>query len=123
VSTLALQEARILLALHAVTHAADFCRSGHPRLGRGPDVLRRALWFRGVVFGLVVEVGHDQPPFPSEACSLSAAYWMASTILLYPVQRQRLPEMACRISGSLGLGFLARKALAHRIMPGVQKPH
>src|SRR5215208_2552414 len=41
----------------------------------------------------------------------------------YPVQRQRLPEMASRISRSVGLGFLSRNSVPVMIMPGVQNPH
>src|SRR5215470_203396 len=40
----------------------------------------------------------------------SAAYWTALTILTYPVQRHRLPEIAQRISSSLGAGLCCKRA-------------
>ena len=39
------------------------------------------------------------------------------------MQRQRLPEIAQRISSSLGSGFSASSATDVSIIPGVQKPH
>ena len=41
----------------------------------------------------------------------AAACCTALTMFTYPVQRHRLPEMAQRISSSLGLGFFSRNAL------------
>ena len=49
-----------------------------------------------------------------------AAYCTASTMCWYPVQRQRLPESALRISASLGLLFRCSRSTAARIIPGVQ---
>ena len=52
-----------------------------------------------------------------------AADSTASTIFLYPVQRQTFPRSACLISGRVGLEFRSSKAFALRSMPGVQNPH
>ena len=41
----------------------------------------------------------------------------------YPVQRQRLPDSASRISSSLGLGTRASRSAVATTRPGVQKPH
>ena len=88
VVALAADEARVFLALHGVTHAADFCI--------GPGSV------------------HGAPPIFWAAC------WTAFTILRYPVQRHRLPEIAWRISCSLGLRFCSSSALHVMSMPGVQ---
>src|SRR4029453_16344472 len=48
---------------------------------------------------------------------------IASSILGYVPQRQRLPAMRCRISSRDGSGELATSAAADTICPGVQKPH
>ena len=42
---------------------------------------------------------------------------------LHPVQRQRLPESASRISSSVGLALCWRRSAAATTSPGVQKPH
>ena len=42
--------------------------------------------------------------------SFAAAYWMDFTMFTYPVHRQRLPEIAQRISPSVGLGVFLRNA-------------
>src|SRR3990172_350001 len=52
-----------------------------------------------------------------------AAICTASTICWYPVQRQRFPSRAWRISASVGCGFRLSSWYADRIIPGVQKPH
>ena len=44
-------------------------------------------------------------------------------MFLYPVQRQIAPEIAVRISSSLGSGFSSSSARAVISIPGVQKPH
>src|SRR5262245_16384744 len=90
VGPLAAQEARVFLSLDRMAHAADF--GGRSR--------RR----------------HFSPP----SRSFAAAYWYALTMLTYPVHRHRLPEMACRISSSVGLELLLRKAYPAISMPGVQ---
>src|SRR4029079_19040334 len=54
---------------------------------------------------------------------LSAASFTASTMCWYPVQRQRLPERAWRISASVGSGFSSRNGTRVIRKPGVQKPH
>ncbi len=41
----------------------------------------------------------------------------------YPVQRQIAPEIAVRISRSVGSGFSSSSARVVISMPGVQKPH
>ena len=41
----------------------------------------------------------------------------------YPVQRQRFPDIASRISASLGFALAASSAVPVISMPGVQKPH
>ena len=53
----------------------------------------------------------------------AAAVRTALTIFMYPVQRQRLPESAQRISSSVGSGLASSSATEVIIMPGVQKPH
>ena len=50
-------------------------------------------------------------------------HWIALMIGSYPVQRQRFPERAMRISSSSGLGFFSSSAYADINIPGVQKPH
>src|SRR5207253_1496022 len=72
------------------------------RVAHSSDVGRRA--------GL-----HQAPP-----CSAAAACWTALTMFTYPVQRQRLPEIARRMSSSLGFGCFSRKATLVISMPGVQ---
>ena len=52
--------------------------------------------------------------------SFSAACCTALTMLTYPVQRQRFPEIASRISSSLGFLFRSSSATLVIIMPGVQ---
>ena len=54
---------------------------------------------------------------------MAAAFCTALMIFTYPVQRHRFPERASRISSSEGSFFSSSKALADRIIPGVQKPH
>jgi hypothetical protein len=49
-----------------------------------------------------------------------AALWTAFTMVWYPVQRQRFPLMARRISGGEGLGDFANKSCAAMSNPGVQ---
>lgn len=46
-----------------------------------------------------------------------------SIILVYPVQRQKLPSSPFRICSSVGLGLASRSTFEDKIMPGVQKPH
>ena len=53
----------------------------------------------------------------------AAAARTDSTIPWYPVQRQRFPRSACRISSSLGDPLRESRSAAVRMMPGVQKPH
>ena len=53
----------------------------------------------------------------------SAAMRMASSIFLYPVQRQILPWMAFFTSCLEGFKFTSSRDLAEMIMPGIQKPH
>ena len=57
------------------------------------------------------------------AASYSAAQRTALTMFLYPVQRQMAPEIAVRISWSVGSGFSSSRARAVINMPGVQNPH
>ena len=51
-----------------------------------------------------------------------AASAIAFTICVYPVHRQRLPEIDVRISSSVGEGFRARRSFALINIPGVQNP-
>ena len=44
-------------------------------------------------------------------------------MFLYPVQRQIAPEIAVRISCSVGSGFSSSRARAVISIPGVQNPH
>ena len=53
---------------------------------------------------------------PAATCTASRIFW-------YPVQRQRLPESASRISSSDGSGTRRRRSAAATTKPGVQKPH
>ena len=52
--------------------------------------------------------------------STPAAVWTARTMLWYPVQRQRLPSSACRISSSVGFGVSSRRLTVAMMNPGVQ---
>ena len=61
--------------------------------------------------------------FAIRAASCSAAQRTARTMFEYPVQRQIAPEIAVRISSSVGSGFASSSARAVMIIPGVQKPH
>ena len=97
---LALDKARVFLALHAVAHAADRCRRGHAHivggLDRGRAAGRRGRVILGAVgqmaraiaiFALIKRdegiflVAHTVTSSCGCACSFSAAYWIASTIL------------------------------------------
>ena len=101
VGALAADEARVLLALQ--TAEADRA------LGSGARE--------------VLDVdGHAQTPCLA-AASCSAAQRTALTMFLYPVQRQMAPEIATRISCSVGFGFSSRSARAVISIPGVQNPH
>ena len=48
---------------------------------------------------------------------------MASSIFLYPVQRQIFPRIAFFTSSALGFGSLSKSPLAQSTMPGMQNPH
>src|SRR5439155_5316658 len=48
---------------------------------------------------------------------------IASSIFGYVPQRQRFPDIACRISSRVGAGLAATSADADTIWPGVQNPH
>ena len=52
-----------------------------------------------------------------------AARWTASRIFWYPVQRQRFPESASRISSSVGSAVRLSRSAVATTSPGVQKPH
>src|SRR5215472_16349014 len=53
----------------------------------------------------------------------AAPSMIASTMLWYPVQRQRLPSRYSRTSRSDGLGLFLTRSRALMIIPGVQNPH
>src|SRR6266576_2787289 len=53
----------------------------------------------------------------------AAAIRTASKIFAYPVQRQRFPDRASRMSSSLGYTFRASRSAVATTSPGVQKPH
>ena len=53
----------------------------------------------------------------------SAACSTASSILVYPVQRQMFPPSACLNSSSVRSGFSSTSTFDAMIKPGVQKPH
>jgi hypothetical protein len=97
VVALAADEARVLLALQAAEADGS--------LGRG-----------------VLNGGHAQLPCRA-AASWSAAHRTAATMFLYPVQRQMPPEIAVRISWSVGSGFSSSSARVVISIPGVQNPH
>ena len=59
----------------------------------------------------------------SRSPSLDAASITESMIFTYPVHLQRLPETASWTSSRVGEGFSSSRALAARIIPGVQNPH
>src|SRR5262249_18911931 len=63
----------------------------------------------------------DSVTFPHEPSR--AARRTASKIFSYPVQRQRLPESASRISSSDGSGERSSRSAAATTRPGVQNPH
>src|SRR5690606_29897719 len=52
-----------------------------------------------------------------------AQSWIALTICVYPVHRQRLPRIYSRTSFSEGFGFSSNRAFPMTTMPGVQNPH
>jgi len=54
---------------------------------------------------------------------ISAARRTDLTMFWYPVQRQRLPEIASRASASVGSWFSSRYAVMVVRKPGVQNPH
>ena len=64
--------------------------------------------------------GH--PPAPRSR-TISAARSTDLTMFWYPVQRQRLPEIASLASASVGSGFSRRYAVMVVRKPGVQNPH
>ena len=53
----------------------------------------------------------------------AAARRTASRIFWYPVQRQRFPERASRISSSVGSAVRLSRSAVATTSPGVQKPH
>ena len=54
---------------------------------------------------------------------LSAAANTASIILVYPVQRHKLPQRYFLTCSSVGFGFSSSSAFTVMIIPGVQYPH
>ena len=84
VVALALQEARILLALHPDTHRLT---------GFGLDAHDKCSAIR----------------VTRQAASACAACCTALTMFWYPVQRQRLPARPSRMSASLGFGVFFRR--------------
>ena len=95
----------------------DPCRraSDHLHGALGPAVERILLdddpLLRVLAFDLLL--GADQ----------SRHVEIASSIFGYAPQRQRLPDMAWRISSRLGAGVSPTSAEAETIWPGVQNPH
>src|SRR5689334_17205048 len=82
---------------------------------------------------LVVHIGApaaQQPQVLDPLDGLADHFWYAlrasytaSTIGMYPVQRQRLPESTSRMRALSASGSSLRSACAVVSMPGVQKPH
>ena len=95
--------------LHGVLFDNAFAQDGPVVLTGDGDIHRAFFLYSDFCFFHSLT-----PPFASRAIST------ALMILLYPVQRQRLPDMARRISSSVASGFLSSSALAERTMPGVQ---
>ena len=92
-------------------------RSSSLRFSRPKPIGRSA-----VAVGRFSTVAILTPPVSSSA-SCSAAHWTAATMFLYPVQRQIAPEIAVRISASVGCGFSSSSARLVISIPGVQNPH
>jgi hypothetical protein len=90
----------------AADHLARACGPRRDRVFFDHDPL-----FRVVAFDFLL--GTDQ----------SRHVRIASSILGYAPQRQRLPAIACRISSRVGWGVASTSAAAETICPGVQKPH
>src|SRR5882762_7064684 len=61
--------------------------------------------------------------FRRDAHNDAAAIRTASKIFAYPVQRQRFPDRASRMSSSLGYTLRASRSAVATTSPGVQKPH
>ena len=62
---------------------------------------------------------HDRAP-SANTCAASST---PSTMLWYPVHRQRFEATATRISSFVGDGLSCRNAYDDIMKPGVQKPH
>ena len=95
-------------------HANEFDVVGVFAFARGKALVFNAL------YGLT-DVCHSTAALVS--FNFLAAHWIERTMLWYPVQRQKLPSSACRISVSEGSGLFCNKSAAAMIMPGVQNPH
>ena len=97
---------------------ADRARRGHVVDVRAvPGEERRvlaALDGRADVAGLLRRGAHDDRPI------VVAASWTATTMLWYPVQRQRFPSRPSRIAASLVASPCSISDTAAITMPGVQ---
>jgi hypothetical protein len=58
--------------------------------------------------------------FSRMAQTMDFGFNLFYSLFMYPVHRQRLPEMAWRMSSSVGCGFRSSKADEVIIIPGVQ---
>ena len=112
-------------ALHAgvCVRAADDDHADRARRGHVVDVravageerrVLAALDGRADVAGLLRRGAHDARPI------VAAASWTATTMLWYPVQRQRLPSRPSRMAASLVASPCSISDTAAITMPGVQ---
>jgi len=72
------------------------------------EMLQRRATEQGFPCDCVGRAAQFNGPLPCR--TFSAAYWTALTILTYPVQRHRLPEIAQRISSSVGAALCCKSA-------------
>ena len=103
--------------------AADGLAPEHPG---GAEVARVRELARDLGDRIGTARGRNRPTATERAGRRAhppAARWTASRIFWYPVQRQRLPESASRISSSVGSGTRRRRSAAATTKPGVQNPH
>jgi len=99
---------------HQVGAAGDHARGGAVLIQQIEDIAERPRRMH-------LEIqrrGHRAPLF--SAAMRFAAASTASTILLYPVQRQRLPARALVMASRPGSASLRSRASAFMTMPGVQ---
>src|SRR5690606_4896982 len=117
VPTRPLDESVVLLASHRVAQTPDFGGGGGAG-SRGRHACASSMSSRAAT----LSAAPRSSPMASPARPAPASL-IASTMFIYPVQRQRFPLISQRISSSVGVGFLSNSAAPTSIIPGVQNPH